>query len=179
MTWKRRAQSLPHRFLLRRDRKGNDYGMLSVLRLNQGRNVTSLPIELDDARADMHSLMRNMPGDNWISPPKHQKIGLSKNVYWWVVGERTRTMKVGACRIQMWLSASPCTVHSGRQRKTGGAPLLTACLVVCQNFHGPSQVRAKKTRACWQWDQQIKPKWRWDRYNVQPASPTGVAFSAL
>lgn len=149
--------------------------MLSVLRLNHGINVTSLHIALDDGCADTHGWMRNMPEDNWISPPKtSQKRGLSKNVFWWVVGEQTWTMKVGACGIQMRLSATPCTVRGGQ--KAGGTPLLTACLAMCQNFHGRSQVRAKKTGACWQWDQQIRPKWRCDRYNVQPVSPLVWVF---
>lgn len=154
--------------------------MLSVLRLNHGRNVTSLHITLDDARVDMNGWMRNTPAHNWISPPKHhRKEGWVKMYIGASYSEQAWTVKAGACGIQMRLSATPCTVHGGRQRKAGGAPLLTACLAVCQNFHGRLQVRAKKTGACWQWDQQIRPKWRSDRYNVQPASPPGVAFPSF
>lgn len=149
--------------------------MLSVLRLNRGTNVTSLHITLDDARVAMHGWTRNTPADNWISTPKHhRKEGWIKMYIGQSYGERTWTVKAGACGIQIRLRGH--SMHRARRtsEKRRRCPPLTACLAVCQNFHGRSQVRAKKTGACWQWDQQIRPKWRWDRYTVQPASPPPV-----
>lgn len=154
--------------------------MLSVLRLNRVTNVTLLHITLDDARVAVHGWTRNTPADNWISPPKHhRKEGWIKMYIGESYRERTWTVKAGACGIQI----VPECHFMHRARRTSEirkrCPPLTACLAVCQNFHGRSQVRAKKTGACWQWDQQIRPKWRWDRYTVQPASPPSVVFSAF
>lgn len=76
--------------------------MLSVLRLNHGKNVTLLHIELEHARADMHGWMRNTLADNWISPPKlHRKEGWVKKGNGESYSERMRTMKAGVCGIQM------------------------------------------------------------------------------
>lgn len=73
----------------------------------------------------------------------------------------------------MRLSAAP---DGRRQGNAGGAPLLTACLAVCQDFHGRLQVRAKKAGHCWQLDRQIRPKWRKDRCNVRPPLPQRALF---